>query len=125
MPGSDEPTAITFTDGSTFTLPEGWRGPWQEKWAEKYQPAGEDMVAHVRAGVEKYFTHHMTTDRFCNPRTWKEEGMTYATMAALAEDMVYAFLRFYILRAVGREHGVKVMDPAEALKMIAEEEKKD
>jgi hypothetical protein len=51
--------------------------------------------------------------------TWHKE---YPTMAALTEDSVYGFARFYIMRAVGREIGFKVMTPEQ---LVIELERKD
>jgi hypothetical protein len=63
--------------------------------------------------LAKFGEQHWDDDHYAR-------GESYRTVADLAEDSIYGFARFYILRAILAEHNARVLTPDQALEEIQE-----
>lgn len=89
---------FTFKDGSVFVMPDGPEEPpmWEKALELKLRDTGQAEAlfwTEFEIAVEAYWQSEMVPTKF-GTAPWKKP---YANLAELAKDVMYQFLRAYIM----------------------------
>lgn len=102
---------LTFTDGSTFDAFK-FRESINEK-AKKEGIKPSQAILIMLAKTMDLWKQGKTMDKFGEHKL--EDGMT---MADSADDVFYSFLRFTILKKVGKKMGIQVISIDEVIEKV-------